>query len=89
MNIDSTSLEELITICRVRNTDDNNWCPCIKDQKTHDIDPMWVAAVLFTVYDRYLNNITDASQHEFGRETLKYFNSMIKTGPVYVEKVNL
>jgi hypothetical protein len=89
MKIDSNSIEELLTICRVRNTVDGNWCPCIRDRNSHDINPVWVAAVLFAVYDRYLNNIDDASQHDFATKTLKYFNGMIETGPGYVEKINL
>jgi hypothetical protein len=89
MNVDSNTIEELIAICRIKNTDNNSWCPCIRDKRSHDIDPIWVAAVLFAVYDRYLNNIDDSLQHNFAAETLKYFNGMIETGPGYVEKVDL
>lgn len=88
-NIDSSSFERLLSIGRVFDNKSNLWFPTIKDEKSHDIDPMWVSATMFLLLDRYLNNIPDERQNEFYETTLFYFEKMKETGLAYITKVDL
>lgn len=88
-NIDTNSLEILLSVGRVFDQVSNMWFPTIKDVKSHDIDPMWVSAVLFLLLDRYLSNIPDDQQNEFYEKTLFYFEQMKKDGLGYITKIDL
>jgi hypothetical protein len=88
-NIDSDSLEILLSVGRVFDKKSGMWFPTIKDEKSHDIDPMWVSAVLFLTLDRYLSNIPDEHQNDFYEKTLFYFSEMQKDGLSYVTKIDL
>ena len=88
-NINSQTFERLISIGRVMEKDNQVWLPSVKDEKEHEFDPMWVAATMFLIFDRYLNNIPDKRQNEFYESTLFYFDQMKQDGLNYLLKVNL
>ena len=44
----------------------------------HDITPEWTAAVLYTIFNRYLQIVPDSKQNEFVKETMDTFNWLFK-----------
>lgn len=84
----NTRNEELFTIGRIFSEKQQAWLPALKDIKEHDIDPAWVAAILYLVYDRYMSCIDDGSQINFSKKTLELFNLMRKDGYSYIERLN-
>lgn len=86
---DSADVEKIISIGRIFSEKDNMWLPCLKDENTHDIDPMWVSAVMYLILDRYTNCIPEHSQIEFYETTLKIFEAMKENGASYIYKVPL
>lgn len=52
------------------------------------MDPVWVAGVLYLIFDRYLSCVPDGVQIEFQSETLDIFNEMLESGAGYVHKVD-
>jgi hypothetical protein len=81
-------IEELITICRVFSEKDQMWLPAMKDLQSHDIDPMWVAALMYLLYDRYLSCIDDEKQEWFSKSVLNLFGMMRKDGYNYIDKIS-
>jgi hypothetical protein len=86
-NVNSDSVEKIITIGRIYSENDKMWLPCLKDEATHDIDPMWVAAVMYLILDRYTGCVPDEKQIEFYDVTLKLFETMKENGSQYIFKV--
>jgi hypothetical protein len=88
-HIDPSSLEELMVINRVFSKKSETWIPALLDKKSHEIDVLWVAAVLYMVYDRYLSCIPDQSQIEFQDSVIKVFAKMLKEGgEEYIYKID-
>lgn len=85
--LDLKNVESIISIGRVFSEKDNMWLPCLKDEATHDIDPMWVAAVMYLILDRYTGCVPDDKQIEFYETTLKLFETMKINGEQYIIKV--
>ena len=85
--INHESVETLVSIGRVFSEKDNMWLPCLKDEAQHDIDPMWVAAVMYLILDRYTGCVPDSKQVEFYNMTLEMFETMKKNGAEYIFKV--
>jgi hypothetical protein len=88
-NINAENVETIISVGRIFSEKDNMWLPCLKDEATHDIDPVWVAAVMYLVLDRYTGCVPDESQIEFYQTTLKLFEAMKANGEQYIMKVPL
>lgn len=86
-NINSEGVETIISVGRIFSEKDNMWLPCLKDEATHDIDPVWVAAVMYLILDRYTGCVPDESQIEFYQTTLKLFEAMKANGEQYIIKV--
>lgn len=86
--IDPESVENVISIGRIFSEKDNMYLPCLKDEATHEIDPMWVAAVMYLILDRYTGCIPDESQIEFYKTTLKIFEEMKTNGEQYILKLS-
>jgi len=87
-NIDPSNVETIISIGRIFSELDQMWMPCLKDEATHDIDPVWVAAVMYLILDRYTGCVPDKTQIEFYNTTLNIFESMKENGAQYIFKVN-
>ena len=85
--INPGTVETLISIGRVFSEEQNMWLPCLKDEATHDIDPMWVAAVMYLILDRYTGCVPDETQIEFYQTVLKLFEVMKENGEEYILKV--
>jgi hypothetical protein len=87
-NLKPDSVETIISIGRIFSEKDDMWMPCLKDEASHDIDPVWVAAVMYLVLDRYVGCIPDEKQIEFYETTLKIFEAMKENGAKFILKVN-
>lgn len=87
-DLDPSSVETIVSIGRIFSEKDQMWMPCLKDEATHDIDPVWVAAVMYLILDRYTGCVPDESQIEFYNATLNLFESMKENGAQYIFKVN-
>lgn len=48
------------------------------EAKRHEITPKWTAAVLYTIFNRYLQIVPDNDQNEFVKETMDTFNWLFK-----------
>jgi hypothetical protein len=79
-HIDPDSVEELISIVRVFSNKSNSWIPALIDKASHDIDPVWVAGVLFMILDRYVSCVSDEQQILFQEHCMTIFEKMAKEG---------
>lgn len=79
-HIDRSSVEELISIVRVFSNKSESWIPALVDKASHDIDPVWVAGVLFMILDRYVSCVSDEQQILFQEQCLAIFDKMVKDG---------
>jgi hypothetical protein len=78
--------EVLFEIGQVKIGEDGQWSPYVKDLKTHDFGPTWVAGMLFLMLDRYSSQIEEKNQIEFIEKTLGYLDLMLEHGHSYVSK---
>jgi hypothetical protein len=46
--------------------------------KNHTVTPEWTAAVLYMIFNRYLQAVPDNRQNEFVKETMNTFNWLFK-----------
>ena len=86
MNLDTA--ETIIKIGKILDEKTGYWNPFLQDVSEHEIDPLWVAAVLFLIQDRYISCIPDDKQIEFFKETKKILRTMEEEGAGYVFKLN-
>lgn len=78
--------EVLFQVIRIFSEKDQEWLPAIKDASAHDFDPVWVAALMYLVLDRYVSNIDDEAQQDFVERVYKIFEVMKENGHDYMEK---
>jgi hypothetical protein len=79
-HIDPDSLEEVFSINRIFSNKSQSWVPALVDKASHDVDALWVAAVLYMILDRYTTCVSDDKQIAFLDLSLKIFNKMIEEG---------
>jgi len=85
--METENVKTLFEVVKVYSESQDVWLPAIKDLKTHDFDPLWTAAIMFLVYDRYMSNIDDHQQAEFAKSTMECFDKMMESGHSYIEKI--
>jgi hypothetical protein len=78
--------ECLFKIHRVKN-ENGAWCPAIEDIAGHDVDPTWIAGVLYALFSRYLENIPDSKQLEYENQVKVLFDYMTDNGHGYIERL--
>lgn len=83
---DFVESELIFKIHRLKN-ELGKWNPAIEDVISHDIDPAWVAGLMYLIYDRYLSSVADSKQHQFSKEVFKWLSEMKKDGDNYIEKI--
>lgn len=86
-DIDESSLEELIILGRVFSDKTKTWLPALKDIQSHDINPAWVAGVMYLFFDRYISCISDKDQLDFEQKSLFLFNKMLELRRENIERV--
>lgn len=79
--------ELIFKIYRLKN-EFGEWNPAIQDVESHEIDPSWVAGMMYLIFDRYLSSVRDSNQHEFSKEVFRWLSVMKKDGDEYVERIN-
>jgi hypothetical protein len=80
------SKEVLFQIGQLKIDENEKWSPFIKDLKTHDFDPTWVAGILFLIIDRYSSQVEEKKQIQFIEKTLGYLDLMLEDGHSFVSK---
>jgi hypothetical protein len=83
---DHESLEKIVEVYRIKGKD-GEWNPAVRIAADHNAGAIWVAALMYNVYSRYLETIDDSEQNEFEsdvKETLKY---LFKNGMEHIEKM--
>jgi hypothetical protein len=81
--------EVLFQVIRIFSEKDQEWLPAIKDANAHDFDPVWVAALMYLILDRYVSNIDDNAQQDFTEKVYKIFEVMKENGQHYMEKLKV
>jgi hypothetical protein len=81
--------EVLFQVIRIFSEKDQEWLPAIKDTSAHDFDPVWVAALMYLMLDRYVSNIDDEAQPDFVEKVYKIFEVMKENGQHYMEKLKV
>jgi hypothetical protein len=90
MNNDKLKSELILKIHRVL-SDRGDWMPAIQDVASHDIDPMWIAGVVYLIIDRYVNSIEESKQNKFYDDVMVWLDRMLKSNNTtqYVDKINI
>ena len=78
--------EILFHVGQLKIDDKNQWSPFIKDMKSHDFGPTWVAGILFLILDRYSSQVEEKKQIEFVEKTLGYLELMLEDGHSFVSE---
>lgn len=79
-HIDLDSIEELMTIIKVYSNKTDTWIPALVDKASHEIDPIWVAGVIYMILDRYVSCVSDDKQLLFQKQCLSIFETMVNEG---------
>jgi len=85
--MDSSEYEPLMSVGRIYDEKSQSWFPSLKDEKSHDITPLWTASLMYLILDRHLGCIPDDTQQEYLEETLKLFKFMTNDGSGYIDKI--
>jgi hypothetical protein len=80
MSVDKESLEVFLSIGRIFSKKNQTWLPFVKDEETHNFNALWVASLMYLIYDKYISCIDDENQNEFSEEVLELFNFIIENG---------
>ena len=86
MSVDKKSLEVLLSIGQILSKKNETWLPFIKDEKSHDFDALWVASLMYLIYDKYISSIDDENQNEFSEEVLELFDFILENGMEHIFK---
>lgn len=78
--------EILFQVGQLKVDKNQEWSPYVKDLKSHDFSPAWVAGVLFLIIDRYSSQVEEKNQIEFVEKTMGYLELMLEDGHSYVSK---
>jgi hypothetical protein len=86
MSVDKKSLEVLLSIGQILSKKNETWLPFIKDEKSHNFDALWVASLMYLIYDKYISSIDDENQNEFSEEVLELFDFILENGMEHIFK---
>ena len=86
MSVDKKSLEVLLSIGQILSKKNETWLPFIKDEKSHNFDALWVASLMYIIYDKYISSIDDENQNEFSEEVLELFDFILENGMEHIFK---
>jgi len=86
MSVDKNSLEVLLSIGQILSKKNETWLPFIKDEKSHNFDALWVASLMYLIYDKYISSIDDENQNEFSEEVLELFDFILENGMEHIFK---
>ena len=82
MKLDENNL--LFKIYRVETPIENVYNPAILDINSHDISPMWVACVMYSVLAKYIDALPENIQNAFQQSTVEIFNKCVDVGMEYI-----
>lgn len=83
---DWDSIERVLDVYRIKGKE-GEWCPAVRVATTHDGDAVWVAALMYNIYTRYLDTIPDADQNKFEADTRKALEILFDIGIEHVEGI--
>lgn len=86
MNYDTSSAEAVIEIYRILNKH-KDWCPGVKIIKDHEGDAVWVGALMYSIYSRYLETVPDSEQHEFESSVKEVLKVAFEHGMEYTDSL--
>jgi len=86
MSVDKKSLEVLLSIGQILSKKNETWLPFIKDEKSHNFDALWVASLMYLIYDKYISSIDDENQNNFSEEVLELFDFILENGMEHIFK---
>jgi len=86
MSVDKKSLEILLSIGQILSKKNETWLPFIKDEKSHNFDALWVASLMYLIYDKYISSIDDENQNDFSEEVLELFDFILENGMEHIFK---
>jgi hypothetical protein len=86
MSVDKKSLEVLLSIGQILSKKNETWLPFIKDEKSHNFDALWVASLMYLIYDKYISSIDDENQNDFSEEVLEFFDFILENGMEHIFK---
>jgi hypothetical protein len=88
MNDDIIESELIFKIHRLKKAS-GDWIPAIEDTKSHDVTPIWAAAMAYAILDRYLSSVGESNQHDFQEEMLHWLSLMIEddAGSEFTDKM--
>jgi len=87
MDYDTKSVEPILQIFRIKGKE-GEWCPAVQITNDHEGDAIWVAALLYNVYARYLEVIPDANQNDFENNVKEILNMSFDSGMELIETID-
>jgi hypothetical protein len=80
MDYDTSNITKVMSVYQIKNNKNDTICPAVKIEKDHDGSAVWVAALLYNIYSRYLESIPDNNQLEFQKDVQDILTIAFETG---------
>ena len=86
MSYDLEKVEEIIHIYRILNQS-KDWCPAVQIIQDHEGDAIWVAALMYNIYARYLETVPDSEQNLFETNVKDVLSVAFDHGMEYIDTI--
>lgn len=87
MDYDTSGISKVMSVYQITSTKNDTVCPAVRIEKDHDGDAIWVAALLYNIYSRYLESIPDHEQLEFQKNVQDILTIAFETGMECLETI--
>lgn len=78
LNMKNKKPEKIIEIFCIKDEEYLN--PALKITKTHEVEPLWVASLMYLIYDYYISGIDESLQNDFADEVKTLVEMMQEEG---------
>jgi len=86
MEYDESSVQKILSVSRIRGNG-GDWCPAVQIVGDHDGDAVWVAALIYNIYARYLQTIPDCDQHKFEQDVKEILTFAFENGQEHLDVI--
>lgn len=80
--------EVVFNVGRLYSKRSQDWLPTIQVVRPHDHHPVWTAALMYLILDKYLMTVDDDKQEKYFEETMKWFEKMREGAHEYIDQLD-
>lgn len=80
MDYDTSNILKVLTVYQIKSNKNDTICPAVRVESDHDGNSVWVAALMYNIFSRYLESIPDSEQLEFQKEVQDILTIAFESG---------